>query len=122
MNALEKAVQRKATKAFIDADPTTLVLKTKLESFVGGTKKIVDGPESPPQVFKVIWEGQSGINREAPNGARRFDFVLIGEHDAVISIGDFWKDGEQENRITWVSPSNEYEVVAGGISHGPSPT
>ena len=121
LSAMEAAIQRKATKQFIDADPTDIVLKTIEESWVGGTKKTVPGPDKPSQTFKIIWEGQSGIDRQPPNGSRRYDFILIGEHDADVSLNDFWKVGEQENRIEWIAPFNDYEVVAGGFSYGASP-
>lgn len=122
MTAVELAIQRRATELFINADPTPIELNTGGFTFVNGTKTALPGGLRPEQVFKIIWSGSDGIVEEPPNGTRRFDFVLLGKHDATVAIGDFWKVGEQEFRIIFVYPSNGYEVKAGGLSHGPSPT
>jgi hypothetical protein len=70
----------------------------------------------------MIWLDETGIDRRPPSGTRRFDFVLVGEHDANVAIGDYWKVGNQEFRIEAVTPYNGWEVKAHGISHGPKPT
>lgn len=111
----ELAIRRKGTKHFIDSDPTSIILIPHVEEFVAGTKKSV--PQSPrePQNFKVIWGGGDGIVRNTPNGVHRFDFILVGEYDAVVSIGDKFHDKKAVVEFIW--PSNEYEVKAGGVIH-----
>lgn len=123
-NTLELSIQRRATKALINADPTSIVLFPNAGSMVNGTLKFTPGSARNPQNFKVIWDGSNGIAREtgSPGEARRFDFILVGEHTATVAIGDVWKLGEQKFVIEFVEPSNGWEVKAGGISHGSIPT
>jgi hypothetical protein len=123
-NALEIAIHRKNTKRFIDADSTKITLVPNSEQFVDGTKKFIQGTPRPEQTLKIIWQGDTGMVRQIDNaqsGVRRFDFILLGEYDAVIEVGDFWRVGTQEYRIEYVYPYNDYEVKAGGVSHGHKP-
>ena len=115
-NEYEMAIHRKGTEYFIASDPTVIALVPHTEQFTNGTKKSV--PQSPreEQVFKVIWGGDTGIVRQTPNGARRFDFILVGKHDAEISIGDKFQNGKAT--VEYVFPSNGYETKAGGVIHG----
>lgn len=121
-STLEKAIHRKGTKRFIDADPTTVVLSVPGGSVVDGTFKSGVGSTRSPQQFKLIWGEQSGIVREIPDGARRFDFTLLGVWDAIIEIGDTFNIGSQKYIITYLYPYNDYEVKAGGVSHGSDPS
>lgn len=120
-STLEKSLHRKGTKRFIAADPTTITLAKPGGSIVDGTFKSGVGVARSPQQFKLIWSDQSGIVRELPDGARRFDFVLLGEHDAIVEIGDEFNIGDNKYVVTYVYPYNDYEVKAGGISHGANP-
>jgi hypothetical protein len=120
-STLEKVIHRKGTKRFIGADPTTIVLSKPGGSIVDGTYRSGVGVARNPQQFKLIWSDQSGIVRELPDGTRRFDFVLLGEHDAIVEIGDTFDIGTNKYVVTYIYPYNDYEVKAGGISHGPNP-
>ena len=122
LSPFELRMQRRATENFIAADLSVINLSYKTVSEVAGTKSYSTGGLRGDQPFKIIWSGSDGILKDAPDGARRFDFVLLGKYDATVAIGDFWKVGNQEFRITFIYPSNGYEVKAGGLSHGPSPT
>ena len=78
-----------------------------------------------PQELRIIWDGSDGINRqvnEEQSGSRRFDFILVGKYDADLAIGDFWEEGSQKFIIESIFPSNDWEVKAGGISHGSTPS
>lgn len=123
-NTLELSMQRRATKALITADPTSIVLFPNAGSLVNGTLKFTPGSARNPQTFKVIWDGSNGVARQVGNEgeSRRFDFVLVGEHDAVLAIGDVWKVADQKFVIEYIFPSNGWEVKAGGSSHGSVPT
>lgn len=123
-STVELAIHRSGTKRFIDSDPTEIVLTPRTSQMVAGTKKFIDGVPRAEQRFKVIWAGDNGIVRipGQEGGVRRFDFIIVGEHDAIVAINDFWKNGDQEFTIEYVFPSLGYEVKAGGVSHGPSPT
>lgn len=124
-NALEIAIHRKNTKRFIDADPTpvTLIPRGK-KVYVDGTATFVQEPARPEQICKIIWQWDNGVNREisqSTSGSRRFDFVILGTHDAVIEIGDYWVVGEQTYVVEYVFPFNDYEVKAGGVTFGSKP-
>lgn len=123
-NPVELSVHRLNTKRFISADPTTIVLFKKNKQIVDGSERVLPPTARQPQKFKIIWGGDTGVLREPgiDGGARRFDFVLLGAHNAIIEIGDYWKVGEQEFRIEYIYPNNGYEVKAGGVSHGLKPT
>lgn len=124
LSAVELAIHRKSTDHFISADRTNIVLKTRgTESMVNGTKTFIPGADRTEQSFKVIWMGDTGVIRQVDSagGVRRFDFVLVGSHDATVDIGDHWEVDGQENRIEYVYPFNGYEVKAGGVSNGPKP-
>ena len=117
------AVQRANTARFIDLDPTTISLKTRIETYVAGTRKRVDGVTRDPQVFKVIWGtvGAGFVPLVAGGETRRFDFILVGNWDAIVAIGDYWTVNGQDNEIGYIYPPNFYEVKCGGYSHGGKP-
>jgi hypothetical protein len=127
--AVELAIHRLGTKSFIDADSRMITLTPRSSSMVNGTK--VSTPQTPrdPQKLKVIFPNSSGIRNDpslyrdvgSEGASKRFDFVIIGEYDAQIAVGDFWKEGQQEYQVEYVFPDNGYEVKAGGISYGASP-
>ena len=123
-NQLELTIHRKNTKRFIDADPTKITLIPKFSAYLNGTK--IFGADFPraEQTFKVIWNGDNGIVREIDTGVggvRRFDFVLVGEHDAILEVGDHWKVNDQTFVVEYVYPTNDYEVKGGGVTHGNKP-
>lgn len=121
MLAGELSIHRKNTKRFIDSDPTVISLITPVKDMINGTQVSSYVEDKDAQIFKIIWQGDDGVVRETPGGARRFNFILLGEHDAKLDIGDFWQVGEQKFVIEYIFPSNEYEVKAGGVSHGKTP-
>lgn len=123
-NPIELVLQRRATERFIAADPTTVVFLKDAEQWIDGSKKIVPGTAKNPQQFKVIWTDESGIKRResADGGARAFDCVFVGKHDADIEIGCYATVNGQKVIIEYIFPENGWEVKAGGISHGSKPT
>lgn len=123
LSNIEISLHRKGTERFINADPTEIVLIPSTETWVGGTKTFSSGTPRTAQNFKVIWPGsQDGITVTSNGTTRRFDFILVGEYDALVSIGDHWTVDTQHFQVEWIAPSNGYEVKAGGSSHGNKPT
>jgi hypothetical protein len=120
-NASELAMQRKITENFINCDKTSVVLSPKSETWNAGTVSRLPGTNRQAQDFKVIWYPSDGITFTIDGETRRFDFILVGKYDAQVEIGDTWKIDGQENEITYVFPSNFYEVKCGGLSHGSKP-
>lgn len=122
MNAAQLAMHRRNTKRFIDDDPTEIQLSIAVKTMVAGTKVSGYSDNREPQTFKIIWQGDTGVVREPPSGAHRFDFILLGEYDANVAIGDFWQVENQKFVIEYIFPKNGYEVKAGGVSHGSKPS
>lgn len=123
LSTFELSIHQKGTERFINADPTEIVLTPSLETWSGGTKSYGSGTPRQAQNFKVIWSGsQDGIVVASQGTTRRFDFILVGIHDAVVEIGDNWSLNDQHFQIEWVAPNNGYEVKAGGSSYGSKPT
>lgn len=123
LSTIELSIHRKGTERFINADPTTITLVPSTETWSGGTKVYGSATPRQPQTFKVIWSGsQDGIAVTSQGTTRRFDFILVGTHDAVVEIGDHWNLGDQHFQVEWIAPDNGYEVKAGGSSHGSKPT
>lgn len=114
---------RADTAKFILFDPTIVTLIPRNDQFVAGTRKRSDLPPRIPQVFKLIWVdyGAGFAPTIAGGETRRFDFILLGNYDAIVAIGDHWTVGAQDNEISYIYPPNGYEVKAGGISHGANP-
>jgi hypothetical protein len=119
----ELSINRVNTANFINLDPTSIALKTRVEQFVAGTRKRTDGPTRSPQLFKVIWGtvGAGFVPIIGGGETRRFDFILVGNWDAIVDIGDYWVVGKQQNEIGYIYPWNGYEVKCGGYSHGGDP-
>lgn len=122
LSEVELSIHRKGTERFISSDPTAIVLTPSVETWSAGTKVFSNGTARDSQTFKVIWSGsQDGIVVKDGGTTRRFDFILVGKHDAQVEIGDHWSVGNQHFQIEWVAPDNNYEVKAGGSSHGDTP-
>lgn len=123
LSNVELSIHRKGTERFINADPTEITLIPSTVVWSGGTKTFGDDDPREPQIFKVIWSGsQDGIVVKSEGTTRRFDFILVGLHDAEVAIGDHWSVDDQHFQVEWVAPANGYEVKAGGVSHGSTPT
>lgn len=115
-------LNRRLTKAFIIDDPTDIVLTPVVEeSRPGGAKKKTAGSPRDEQTFKIIYPGGDGQVVTADGKTRRFDFIIVGEYDASIAIGDFWDEGNQHYVIDYLFPDNGYEIKGGGVTHGSAP-
>ena len=118
---------RDVTHWFIMTDPTpiSLIPVAKIQQPSGGYKSVSLAPR-PLQHFKLIY--QSGIGDgiiEAQDGnVRRYDFVMVGEWDAVVEIDDYWIDPARDNfhwRVKGFQPYNGYEVKVGVVGFGGDP-
>lgn len=120
---VELAIHRANTKRFIESDPSEITLIPSVASKIAGTVKYSDGVPRNPQIFKVIWQADSGIQRQVSSqgGSTRMDFVLVGEFTADIGLKDHFEHSGNRYVVEWIAPPNGYEVKAGGVSHGSSP-
>jgi hypothetical protein len=120
---MELLVNRAGTKAFIDADPVTVTLTPRIASRAptGGVTQ-TDGAPRAPQVFKLIMQSPAGssIEQRTEDGTeRQVDFVLLGEWNAVIAVGDWWEDGLGNRwEVRALIPTNNYESRAVVEAHG----
>lgn len=120
--AIELALNKKLTKWFIETDPTTLVLVPLVKvDRPGGAKKMENGTPRAAQDFKIIYPGGDGIVVTSDGTTRRFDFIILGEYDANLAIGDHWTESNQHYSVEYLFPFNGYEVKGGGVSHGSAP-
>lgn len=126
LNATELQVNKELTHCFIMSDPTvvSLVPRGEVKTDSGGTKMRDHQPREPQQ-FKMIHQGGSlGGKVTAEDGVnRRFDFVLVGEWDAIVEINDYWKnpdDPQEYWQVTGIEPYNGYEVKAEVKAYGRS--
>ena len=120
-------VLRRQTHWFIENDPTDIVLiPTGKVSAPGGGWNIATLPPRPNQRFKVIYQGGAadGILNTTDGQVRKFDFILLGEWDASMEIGDTFTEaahGNQKWVVNGLQPYNGYEIKAGVVSYGGDP-
>lgn len=119
----ELRVNRINTKRFIDADPIILTLTTR------GSLRTASGAyaheaaaERPEQTFKLIMQSPAGgsIEQRTDDGTeRQVDYILLGEWNAEIAIGDYWEDERgQRWEVKALVPTNGYETRAVVEAHG----
>jgi hypothetical protein len=115
---------RKQTKFFIDDDPTgiRLIPSSGTEDDDGGID-YEDSTERDLQWFKLINSlgDFDGIVRTSDGQVRRYNYVLLGEHNAVVNIGDHWQDGDTYYEVISMLVKNDYEVKAAVQGYGKDP-
>lgn len=111
-------ILRKQTKRFIDDDPFEIVLIPRVKNRVpGGGHEMADGTPRSPQTVKLIYTGSArgiggaeGVQVTGDGVERRFDYVVVGEWDMVVEVGDHWEDARQQRwEVLGMIPDNEYE-------------
>lgn len=121
------AVTRRQTKWFINDDPFTIILTPTVKTRMpGGGYQITAGTPREPQTVKLVYTGsargsggQEGSQVTADGVEHRYDYVIIGEHDFQVAIGDTWQDARGNAcRITGLIPDNEYERRATASIYG----
>lgn len=120
-------VLRKQTKRFIDDDPFEIVLIPRDKQRVpGGGFEMVDLPPRDPQTVKLIYTGSArgiggteGVQVTGDGVERRYDYVIVGEWDMIIEVGDHWEDARgQRWEVLGLIPDNEYERRATCSAYG----
>jgi hypothetical protein len=121
----ELAVNRKNTKAFIDARPSTLALiPTTVVRTEAGGKRASDGPPRVAQVLRVIEQASAygnspGLLPTQDGQQRRVTYQLLGEFDAVMAVGDHWLDADGiRYEVRELLPYNGYERRARVVQYG----
>lgn len=98
------AAQRQVTAAFIASDPTTaaLIPVTRVKTAAGGFTEQV-GMTRIPQTFKMSLLNYDAQPTVTVGGVERIvSYHLIGPHDMLIEVGDYWVD----------AAGTRYDVVA----------
>jgi len=115
-------VQRRMTAAFIADDPTTaqLIPVTRAAQPNGGYKE-QDGTPRPAQTFKLSLLAFDQRPTITIAGVERIaDYHLIGPHDMVIAVGDYWLDAQGTRfDVVGLTEGWDYETKAFVSRHIP---
>lgn len=121
--AAELAAQRRVTKAFIAADPEAITVTLTPHTRVrqpSGSYKDVDGTPRAPQRFKLSEMAFDQRPTITVAGVERLiDYHLIGPHDAIVQVGDWWMDGPTKYEVVGFTDGFGYETKAQVIRHVP---
>lgn len=127
MTTDETSVNRRNTRAFIAAHPTSIALVPRVRERSGSGTKFVDQPARPAQTFRLIEQGGTiGANAAVSGQAasdgfqRKAEFVLLGDADVTIGLDDYWTDGTTGDRceVIGLLPFNGYERRALVVRYG----
>lgn len=117
------ALNRKLTKAFIDANPVTLILtpRTRAKKPAGGWAW-EEGTPRDAQVMTLIEQtGLSGQPKPVvtvDGVERRVEFELLSEWDAALTAGDVYTYQGKEWEVVELWIDNGYEKRAMVIARG----
>ena len=104
----ELSVNRKNTKAFIDADPVIVALERRLRQSdgEGGWTRAEEPEPIDPQVFRLIPQSDTMPTIQTVDGFQRTPgFVLLGVYDANMQNGDYFSiDGTEYQIVSPVRP------------------
>jgi hypothetical protein len=119
------AENRRLTEYYIAHDPTTITLiPVKQTRQPGGGFKAERQTPRSPQQFKVVavinnWDGIAAVQGGEVQG---WAYILVGQWDAEIAIGDLWEDGDNTYRVTAILQASDYEKRCAVSSFGPEPS
>lgn len=108
------AILRKTTSAYIADDPVTIALNVgkagAVEQPSGGYLNVA-GDTRDPQTFKMIGANNDGSALSDNDGATTAsrEYWLVGEWDALVSVGDWWVDGGCRYTVVELTAENGYE-------------
>lgn len=120
----ELFVQRVNTSHFIAADPHWITLRTRTSSRTASGAVVRSGAAvaRPEQRFKLIMVSPAGgsLEQRTEDGTeRQVEYQLLGEWDAVVEVGDYWDDSEDQRwEVRAIVPDNGYERRAVVEAHG----
>lgn len=124
MTPAELRLHRRNTEAFIKANPIDLALIPRVATNSGTGQSLVDQQQRPVQRLRLIDQSRTfgpepGMVRTSDGQQRKAEFQLLGEHDAVIGLYDYWKDSNGILfEVAELLPRNGYEVRAQVVCYG----
>lgn len=115
MVASENEVMRRQTKHFINVYPLSIALVRTVMTpdGSGGVKSL--GPDPlDPQTFRQITQPTSPqvLRRTIDGEEVQPDFVLLGEWDADIQVGDWYMKDGAKHEVVYVKEDRRYETWA----------
>jgi hypothetical protein len=121
-SAAELAALRAGTKGFIAANPTVLTLIPRKRVTSGTGTVFQDLEPRTPQSLRLLDQStarspQPGIVQTSDGRERLTDFILLAEHNAVVALWDYWKDGSGVWEVAQIFPPNGYEIRAAVVKH-----
>ncbi len=119
---LEADVQRKLTRAFVAANPSSIVLsrKTKVPNGAGGFT--YSAPTTlPPQTLRFVYQGGTTRTRTIDGDTETVPAVLVGEVGVDIQVDDEFVLGNDRFRVRSVDDANAvYKTQAEVTRVGPA--
>lgn len=118
------AINNRITRGFVQAWPEEIILQPnpRIKSASGGWTETAAGEPRRPQRFALI---VPGAGRQGGDGhvitvdgqTLRLDYMLIGDRDVEVEIGDTFVNDGKTFRIVFKVPYNGFEVKAGAVTH-----
>lgn len=116
--AAEAAAQRSITKAFVDADAETIVLKARVKTANGaGGHRWSDTPRQPQTMrLNPLSEGAERLNSDGR--MVQSTHTLVGYYGTTMERFDRFSIGGRDYEITYVYENREYQTKSEVISLG----
>lgn len=113
----ELAVQIANTIAFINANPSIVILTPRTRVKDGSGTRFQNGEPRPPQTVRLIDQSTSrntwpGMVQTSDGRERLTDFILLAAPDAIVRLWDYWVDADGTFEVAEIYPSNQYEIRA----------
>ena len=106
------AYERLTTDAFIQDDPSSIVLKRQTKVAKPGGGHDFPKVDLAPQTFRYVNQGTgSGIGTGVGDGmARSFEYIMVGRYDADVNLHDTWVENGIQYEVDSIIPNNGYET------------
>lgn len=114
IGSVELRVQRATTRAFIEADPITVVLYRSEFLSDGAGGEIKQNPEPlTPQRARLIPMQDGSTPRLIADGEQVTPkYMLMGEHDLDVEREDEFTVNGRSYKVVFVNENRQYEVKA----------
>ncbi len=101
------------TNQYINSKPTVIALKYSTSTAKPGGGHDFVKASRLPQKFRIVKQNTFDGIEYSPNDegmSRKFAYLIIGSHDAILAVGDSWDDGPNHFHVDTIEPYNGYEV------------
>lgn len=124
MNAVELSINKRNTLFFIAAKPIVLALIPQLRvKTASGGFVYQDAPARAEQTLRLIEQASAygnspGLLQASDGKQRRVQYQLLGTHDAVIGVHDYWIMDGMRFEVVELLPFNKYERRGQVVQYG----